>query len=834
MSSTPGSPARRVFLGWYLDRSGHQVRIRRHDARTPSVPQESPDSGPTMISPAAGRSRESGELRDRRPPGHAASRSASVKHPRRATAVLDGAPDEDSAPGHGPGGQKKPPVGTPAHGRHAAHHGGTSQLAGLAVEDAAIPADAEDSARTGDLATLGVSAVFALTLIMVGAGYLFQLSGLRLAGVLGVVFFGAGTAPLQLSARSNLTTKLGVAGVLGFSILTVLGSIMVLWSGWHPLRLGLLIAVAAVAAHCVGCRRAVLELRSTGALHWPTFRLASLLNSTVGFTFAGTVLWCVAAFTAKHITAPGVLGFLAKISPLWFVGLVLLLAAVVFARGRHEGYSMVAVTSLLSALTLTPAVIYGTPRSQAAGKHIDLVLQILSQHHLDRSIGIYQAYSGFFSAIAWVCNLAHVANPIGLAACWPFVVGLVALAELRFFFGQLFRPGYRIWAGITLVVLVNAIGADYFSPQSVGFVLGIGVYGLVLGRSWPGITERWRIALLTFAGCSLAVTHELSPYIVGGVLIILAVFRVIRPWYVPATVLVPALLWAVLNRGVLSGFIDFQDLGDLSNFAPPKTVATPGLSRLPIVNESSHALALGLLVLIVLALIGFYRSRRDRSAWAYIIAPGVGLVLIAANPYGNEGIFRASLFAIPWLAVLALAAAPPKPPRWLSAPLGVLALGLLATYLIAMFGLDNATVIRTSDLRALAVYQQKAADNSDLLIMSYGDIPNSDTFPQYGNYIQWFTVASPSDIRSLDPTQSDLATLTRNYIKHSKSIGSAPADQLFALWSPATAQYAVDYGLQTSAQASRWRTLMIESPDWHVVFSSGGTYLFRYVPHPAS
>ena len=182
------------------------------------------------------------------------------------------------------------------------------------------------------------------------------------------------------------------------------------------------------------------------------------------------------------------------------------------------------------------------PRTQSAAKHVDLVQLILSAHHLNPEAGIYQAYSGFFSAIAWVCDLAGIHDAIGLATYWPFVIGLVGLAELRFFFGGLVHSRYRIWVGMTLAVLVNAIGADYFSPQSVGFVLAVGAYRLALWRELPGLSDRMRIALLALVGCSLAVTHELSPYIAGGVLVVLVIFRVARPWYVPATLIVPAVL----------------------------------------------------------------------------------------------------------------------------------------------------------------------------------------------------------------------------------------------------------------------------------------------------
>ena len=272
------------------------------------------------------------------------------------------------------------------------------------------------------------------------------------------------------------------------------------------------------------------------------------------------------------------------------------------------------MTSLVAALTVTPAVVYGMPRSQSAAKHIDLVMNILQAHFLNRGEGIYQAYSGFFSGVAWICDLAgvhSVSAVTAIATYWPFIIGLISIAELRFFFGRMVKSWYRIWIGVAAAFLVNSIGSDYFSPQSVGFALGIGVFALALGRDFPGLEERTRVALLVIAGCAMAVTHELSPYIVGGVLCLLVMFRVVWPRYLPATILAPAVVWAAVNKSVLSGFISLSALGDWSNFKPPQTATTPGLSRLAIVRESSDALALGLLLLIVIAAIGLLRNRRS-------------------------------------------------------------------------------------------------------------------------------------------------------------------------------------------------------------------------------
>jgi hypothetical protein len=691
-----------------------------------------------------------------------------------------------------------------------------------------------DGSPSAKLMTLGLSALFGTGLIMLVVGYALNVDALRLIGLFGVLFFGIGTAPLQLHKSPSLATRLGVAGLVGLSILTLVATVMVLTPLWHPLAFGVIIGGAATAVHVESSRRAVHELhRSEFIRIFGGGRVK--LDAPITCILVGTVLWCGAALDSGHIT-PGVGGFLPHVPVFWYLGLVLLVAGVIVSRDKSEAHLALALVSLVAALTLTPALLYGMP-PQSAGKHVDLVQQILSTHHLNRDANIFEAYPGFFAGIAWLCDLAQVRDSLTFAAYWPFLISLVGLAELRFLFGRLIRSKYRIWAGVTLVVLVTAIGNYYFSPQSVGYVIDLGVYGLVMGLDWPGPHNRIRIGLLALAGCSLAVTHQLSPYIASGVLIVLVIFRAARPWFAPAMCLLPAAAWALFNWHVVAYFATFSSIGNLANFAPPKTIATPGLHRLAIVGESSDALLFGLLVLIALAAVGFVRKVRSLPAlgllsrppaWGFLISAGVGLALITVNPYGNEGIFRAALFGIPWLALLATAAVPDNPPRWMPAVSGLTAVGLLALLLVSSFGLDNADVIRPADLQAYSTYESHASPSSYLLDLSYGQLPYNVAFPENGHLVAWTTLVTGATFQPGRPNAADVDALAERYIRLAAKDGGA-RNELYALWSPASAAYAVDYGLETYAHAQTWQRLMAASPDWEVVFSHDGTYLFRVV-----
>jgi hypothetical protein len=695
---------------------------------------------------------------------------------------------------------------------------------------------AAEEIRRSALNRLVLSALFGLSLVLYAAGFTLGNDVLRLVALTGALFFGVGTAPLQLSERASLELRLCVAGLTGLSVPTVIASVMVLRPMWHPSIAAALVGIITICVHVMACRRVLLGPLRTGILRSVRLSVRDFLDPSLACCLLGTLLWLAGMATTGHVV-PGVLGFLPKAPVYWYLGLVLLVAGIMLARGRGEARAAFGVVSLLAALTVTPAVVYGMPRSASAAKHIDLVQNILQFHYLNSDIGIYKPYSGFFSAVAWLCDVSAMHNVTGIATYFPFFIDLIAVAGLRFFLGRLTASRYRIWVALTLVILVNSIGADYFSPQAVGFALAVGVFGLALDREViPGLSESGRLGILLLAGCSMAVTHELSPYMVGGVLIILVVFRIIRPWYVPAIILVPAGIWAFLHRGDLGQFLSLSDLGNLSNFKPPQQSAlpsTPGLSRLPIVGEASDALLLGLLILIVIAGVGLLRNIRSRAAWAFLICPSVGLVVIAANPYGNEGIFRAALFGIPWLAAVGTQALPRMRSRWSSGIYGVIAACLAGAYLVSMFGLDNANVMRPSDYQALLTYQATAAQNSYLLDLSDGDdvLPGALSFPLgAGHALTWDMLITQAQAATTKPTSEDADAIAQRYYKYAKN-NDGKTSELYAIWSASSVEYSVDYGLETLAQAQAWRTALIASPDWKAVYSSDGTYLFRVMPN---
>jgi hypothetical protein len=681
-----------------------------------------------------------------------------------------------------------------------------------------------------------VSALALTSVLVLALGFASGSTTLRLIGIFGALIFGAGAAPLQLADGPLLGERVGVAVMLGLSISSLVGAIIALTPLWYPFVAAALVALPSVAAHTIGVARSMRELRQARLriLTQLGFAGHSLsARASLALSVCGAALSLAAAVGLGHIE-PGVGGFLPVISPVWYGGVLMLLAAVFLGRDASESHVALPVLLLGGVLTLTPAIVYGEPSTTSAVKHVLLVEQVLQTHRLHPTQYIYYAYSGFFDGMAWLFRLAGVNTPMGLAVYWPAVIGLLGALELRFMLGRVVRSGHRCWLGVLLAVLADSVGQNYFSPQSEGFVIALGVFALVIvGRRRLAMSQGSQFALLIVSGLALAVTHELSPYLAGGAVLVLSVFGLVKPRWASLAILLPAAGWALLHLHALAGLISFGDIGDLSNFEPPPSVAVSNLVRSPIVGYSSDALALGLLALVALAVTGLIRNRRRPGAWAFFIAAGVGILFVAVEPYGDEGIFRAALFGIPWLTMIGLAAVRKPPWRW--AGFGALSCVLLACFLVSSFGLDDSNVVHANDVAVLHAYVRDAPPGSyHLEIAGEGDLPV--TLDPLQHNLQWDVLWNPENphqaavFSTAPPSPADLNTLTSAYIGWGRTVSKTPARNLFAVYSPTAARYSVEYALETMANSRAWLRLFLRSPRWKVLASSDGAYLFRYSP----
>ena len=689
-----------------------------------------------------------------------------------------------------------------------------------AADNAAGPAEAPRPADTARERLL-VSAISLAALATGVAGLLTGADVLRAAGMVAYLLFGLGAAPWALSRRMGLAQRLAFTGGGSLAILIGVSAVMLLGHAWHPMIFATIVCVLTAALHVAGVVAAARELprRATTPRQAPP---RALLLSITGAALCG-----VAALTHHHVD-PGLWGFLVKIGPLWYLGLLLIVASLALARSANEVSLAVGVLLLMLVLTGTPALVYDGPRTQSAAKHLEFVQQIRGTYHLRTPVAVYNDWPGFFSAMAWLSDIAGIRDPVGLATVWPAIIGVARVFAMRYLAGQLLDGKTLPWLAAGLGVLADPLGQDYFSPQSVGFVLGLMIFGVALSTMRLAL----KATILILLGSTVTVAHQLSPYIIGGTLCVLVVFGRLRPWWIPAAVLVPVLAWTCAHWGAMAQFISLGSVGDIGNFQVPRSTVTPGLHKLPIVPVTLVALLVGVLLVGLLALVTVVRGRRQARTWAVALSAAVGLVLVAINRYGNEGIFRAILFGLPWLAVLAAPALrrdDSKVIGWRS--FGV-SLALCATFTVAAYGLDASNVLRQPDRVALHYFLStdvRPTEVGFMLIVGPADLDLPIAAPAAG---QTHVVITRTEIDK-DGFALTGATATANeqqitekFVRYAATISSSA--RLYALWSPASSSYGWEYGMHTRKQFEGVRDSFAASPSWKIAYSSGGTVLFEY------
>ncbi|GIF19577.1 hypothetical protein BJ973_006623 [Actinoplanes tereljensis] len=669
-------------------------------------------------------------------------------------------------------------------------------------------------------ARLVLSSLSLLFLLVGLVGLIAGIEALRVLGLGGYFLLGTGAAPWALNRRMGLSLRT-MAATSGSLVILILVSILMMYGdAWHPSLAATMIILVTAPVHVLGVLRAVRDRPLLPLRPWPAFR------PPLAIAAGGAILCLIAALTHRHLD-PGIGGFLTQIGPIWYVGLALILIALAMARSGDEMVLAVGVTLLMLVLTGTAALVYDAPRSQSAAKHLDFIQQIRQNHHLDSSVGVYNSWPGYFSSMAWFSDVTGLRDPLGLATAWPVLIGVSRIAAMRYLAGQVLSGRVLPWLAVLLGVLADPIGADYFSPQSVGFVLGLAIFGLALSKlpTWP------RLGGILAIGAAVTVTHQLSPYIIGGTLCVFAVFRLLKPWWFAAALIGEAFAWAFLHWSDLGGFVSLGDVGNASNFRPPETAATTGLERLPIVGLASYTLAAGILVIGLLALVTLARRWKDPAAWAFALAPSVGVAVLAVNAYGNEGIFRAALFAIPWLSILAVSTFAKLGTRRVNLGLGAVLVTLAVTFNIAAFGMDASAVMRPSDRDAVKWFEAQALQRQNtvsyLLVVGPGDLPNGPP-TEAGTYV---TIdredIDPQAYTLTDPADTTMTRMTGQLVKYGDA-NTTGAFHLYAVWSPTNEYYGLEYGLHTKAQFTALRDAFSASSLWTKAFTEGDTVVWEY------
>ena len=400
---------------------------------------------------------------------------------------------------------------------------------------------------------------------------------------------------------------------------------------------------------------------------------------------AGVVSLALAVGAAATVSLPvnSDLGLVAVLPYPFWVGVLILNAAFFVAlRGDAAGpASRPVMVWLLVVLVLvlfgTAAFVTDVPRGEVAFRLLGIADALSGMQRIDPNIDAYFNWPGFFALLATVLGATGL-DPLTLALWAPVLnVGLwlTAVAVLT---GYVTRDPRRRWLVLWLFCLGNWQDQDYLSPQAFGFFLYLVVLAMLLGplaaRSakfhgfrradlaawWQGRSPAdprpaRRLAALVVTLLLITVinaSHQLTPFMLLIVITVLTLSGRVWPSRLPLIAGLVLMLWLVYPASTyLAGHPLLEDVG-LEIAAEANVVervsGTPG-----------HLLAVQIrvgltLLLWALAAVGAVLDwRRGRLDLRVVLLAVTPLLLFPAQAYGGEMLIRVSLFALPFVALLA-------------------------------------------------------------------------------------------------------------------------------------------------------------------------------------
>ncbi|MFJ3382527.1 MULTISPECIES: glycosyltransferase [unclassified Curtobacterium] len=737
-----------------------------------------------------------------------------------------------------------------AHGRHELQRGLESAGAARPVASDAM----------GPTARLVAAGIVVLSLVLAAVGSVLGLPTLR-GSAIGVFLFALlGVAPLLL-VRPMPLARFAVLAVTGSLVGTIaIGYTMATFHIWAPAVPFVGVVVLTAAAVAIAVPRDVAELRRAGLVRRD--RPARTRWSTTATVTAGSLLGLVVVVVAAltHIGDPVPAGLFGSLGPGLVIGLAIVVAAAVVALVRGRGLA-VPVVVLGGVVQLAQAITYGVPTVMAAARHIGVLEYIRVNGGTNPSSDIFQTWSGLFAGGAWVADVGGIVNAMTIAAWVPVLLAFSTTIAVGVLASHWLPGNRRPWIAAFLTAATGSLNTTYFSPQSTGILLSIVILVLATGPLRKDVAAAGasgsadtgetavtakprarkvglsRIIAITGIGIVLVVTHQISPYLTVAALVALIVFRLVRPWWLPVVVLVPAVAFAALNGDVLGRFLSLAAVGKvLDNVQPPTHDLTvlpkPLVTRLAFDIPAAALVVLGLIALITVLL------RRDRVHWGLLAAAASPISLLVATNYGQEGIFRVVLFATPWIAMLAAAVPMPtgrlarvgdlvtRATRPAAVKYTVAAAGIAALVAIGAFGqtsLDWNRVMTRSQSAATQYYDATAPKGSVLLLTGSGNAVPSNTGARYfdvGYLSREALGAYPDPTGTYDAT-ADVDDITGELVQN------WTATKYYALVAEPFGAYDERYGYQSDADYQQLAKAMAASPYWHVVWSSGTTAMYE-------
>ena len=508
----------------------------------------------------------------------------------------------------------------------------------------------------------------------------------------------------------------------------------------------------------------------------PATRIASLagrIQPQLVLPLIGLGAWAYGV-TQLRPSAIGDYGLLASANAFFVLGLVALIAGFVveLARSSPRGWLLTLnLIGLVVAIHATiPIINGGTPEYAWVYKHVGIISSFAHYGRITDPSNIYDQWPALFAAVAAISSLAHV-NALSFAAWAPLAFELADALLLFAVFRLLVRDRRVAYLAVGLYEGIIAwVGQDYLSPQAFAFLLWLAMAYVILrwlrapdaesasrriaqlrARLVTGMTpaaattRRQRLVALVLVAAIyfvIVAAHQLTPYVILAGVGALTLLDLLRPRWLLLLLAAIAGAYLAPRYGLISSNFGglFSGGNPLQNASGSHGTYHPGGEALT--AQIVHYLAAAMWLLALGAVL------RRRKTVGSVLIPALlafsPLLILGAQSYGGEAIYRVYLFSAPWCALLIagllLELRMPRrlPIRW---PLiAVVCLAALFAGLQGLYGPVSVDAFTHSELRA-SQWLYAHAPRGSLLVLP------DDNFPtlQAADYSSYDLQVMPSD-----------------------------------------------------------------------------------------
>ena len=495
-----------------------------------------------------------------------------------------------------------------------------------------------------------------------------------------VLFVPGWTLARLFGAPASVLSAIGSVA-LSIAVLISLGQSLVLFGGWKWYPAGLVLTGGCwLAGSWSALRHLARDVpRPVAPLAFSPAVPDWIISVSVNSVLIGNAL--VALGINRTVDGNfGVLGLVNVLSPLFWMGLILLVIGLVIVCAHGSRWAWLNVAALVTALHGLPGMLEPNPRFNVAWVHTGFADHIATEGTLLRFVDARFSWAGFFAGGGLLQRLTGTDSLLWLVRYAPLfyngaAVILIGLLARRF---RATEPQAVIAAA--LFGCLNWIGQDYFAPQATAFLLYLTIVTVVL-YAFPAAPgrgrRRWlttllraapdnhrgldgRAAVAVLAACCLLVvamviSHQLTPGILVSATLLLVIVNATRLRVLPIFVAVVFLAWLSYAADVywighfdnLTGSVGKVGSLVTQNVSARTTSIEPGRQ---IVLRARIGLALLTWGLASISIaVHWIRRRTPIALVCLFVAPFPMLVL---QPYGGEMALRVCYFTLPPAAIM--------------------------------------------------------------------------------------------------------------------------------------------------------------------------------------